>query len=435
LAHYLATSHRIEFLPRPTEYLRVTENEAMVHIGAAALGGLAVGIEREWSGHASGPQARFAGVRTFTLLGGLAGVAGWLWMHGDHAPAAVVLASAGALILVAYVAAMRQDIGGTTEVAALVVLAAGFLAGSGRLTLASGVIATTVLMLVEKSGLHALVARLNDEEIRAGARFAVMAVVILPLLPDQAYGPFGGIRPRQLWAVVLLFTAISFAGYIVRRIIGGKESDVVAGLLGGLVSSTQVTLVHARTSASEPRRALSLACGAVAASTMLFLRTGFAAAVLSPPLAQALLPYIGSGLLAGALATAATWRRSKPGAALEPPRNPLQLRSAVQMAAVFQVVISVAFILRERFGNAGLVATAAVAGVTDVDAATISVARAAGEGVEAAAGAQAVAAAILANTLLKLVLALLFGSNAFRIATGAGLAVICAAVAIAMLLA
>jgi uncharacterized membrane protein (DUF4010 family) len=120
---------------------------------------------------------------------------------------------------------------------------------------------------------------------------------------------------------------------------------------------------------------------------------------------------------------------------LEPPRNPLQLRSAVQMAVVFQLVISLAFVLRERFGNAGLVATAAFAGLTDVDAATISMARAAGEGVGAADAAQAVAAAILANTLLKLVLGLVFGSGAFRLAVSAGLGAICVAIGVIWLLA
>ena len=167
----------------------MTDTDTVVGVAAAALGGLAVGVERQWSGHASGPAPRFAGVRTFALLGGLAGVAGWLWAQGERAPAALLLGGGAALVVAAYVAASRRDVDGTTEVAALVVLAAGFLAGTQRLALASGVIATTVLILVEKSRLHGLVARLNDEEMRAGARFAVMAVVILPLLPAGRTDP------------------------------------------------------------------------------------------------------------------------------------------------------------------------------------------------------------------------------------------------------
>jgi len=153
-------------------------------VAAAALGGLAVGIERQRSGHASGPAGRFAGMRTFTLLGGPAGASGWLWSGGQAVPGAILLGAGAALVIAAYAAGSRRDVEATTEVAGLVVLAAGFLAGVGQLALASGMVALTVLMLLEKSRLHAWAARLNDAEVRAAARFAVMAVVVLPLLPE-----------------------------------------------------------------------------------------------------------------------------------------------------------------------------------------------------------------------------------------------------------
>ena len=176
-----------------------------------ALGGAAIGVEREWSGHASGPRARFAGVRTFTLLGLMAGIAGWLWKAEAMPLATALLAGGAGLVVVAYLAASRQDVDGTTEVAAFVVLAAGALAGAGWLALASGSIAASALLLVEKSRLHALVARLDDTSLRTGFRFAVMAIVILPLLPEGPYGPFGGVRPRELWMWVLFFSGLSFA--------------------------------------------------------------------------------------------------------------------------------------------------------------------------------------------------------------------------------
>src|SRR5512145_646263 len=128
----------------------------------ATLGGAAVGMERQWSGHADGPQARFAGIRTFTMLGAVGGFSGWLWNAGVTAPAAVLLAGSVAIIAAAYVAGSRQDVDGTTEVAALVVLAAGMLAGIGSVRLASGIIALVTLLLVEKSRLHALVQRIDD---------------------------------------------------------------------------------------------------------------------------------------------------------------------------------------------------------------------------------------------------------------------------------
>lgn len=120
-----------------------------------------MGLERRWSGHADGPAARFAGIRTFTMLGAVGGVSGWLWMAGAATPAAILLAGAVAVVAAAYVAGSRQDIDGTTEVAALVVLAAGLLSGMGSVRLASGIIALLTLLLVEKSRLHALVQRID----------------------------------------------------------------------------------------------------------------------------------------------------------------------------------------------------------------------------------------------------------------------------------
>src|ERR1700741_5221360 len=161
----------------------------------AALGGAAVGLEREWAGHTRGADKRFAGIRTFTLLGGLGGLSGLLWINDLAWPAAILLLGTVAIVTAAYVAGSRTDLDSTTEVPALVVIAAGFLAATGAQRIASGIIAITCLLLVEKSRSHALVARIDDIGLRAGAHFAVMALVVLPILPVGPYGPWGGIRP------------------------------------------------------------------------------------------------------------------------------------------------------------------------------------------------------------------------------------------------
>ena len=392
---------------------------AVAPIAGAAVGGLAVGVERQWSGHA---HAHFAGVRTFTLLGGVAGLAGWMWAHGAELPATVVLAGAAALIVAAYRVASGDDVDGTSEVAALVVLAAGFLSGIGELALASGVIAVTVLMLVEKTRLHAWVRALNDDEIRAGARFAVMAVVVLPLLPEGPYGPFGGIRPRLLWTLVLLFSGLSFAGYIARRLAGPGRGTVVAGLLGGLVSSTQVTLANARASQDQPKLGIALASGALAASTVLFARTALAAAILAPALAWALLPSLVLPAIGGVIGTLLALRPAATPPGCEEPGNPLQLRGALQMALLFQVVLILVGLARDAFGATGLLVSGALLGLTDVDAVTVSMARMIADGTDANAAAEALAVAILSNTILKLGLAAVVGRGRFRLATAAGLA-------------
>jgi uncharacterized membrane protein (DUF4010 family) len=236
----------------------------------AALGGGAVGLEREWSGHTRGSDRRFAGIRTFTLIGGLGGLAGLLWTGGLTWPAVIVLLGPVAIVAAAYLVGSQTDLDSTTEVAALVVVSAGFLAGTGAQRLASGVIAVTCLLLVEKSRLHALATRIDDVGLRAGVHFAVMALVVLPLLPIGPYGPWGGIRPRELWALVLFFSGLSFLGYIARRLVDTRRGYLVTGALGGLVSSTNVTFTFARMSRADPSAARDLAFGAVAANALLY---------------------------------------------------------------------------------------------------------------------------------------------------------------------
>ncbi|MEO8083746.1 MAG: DUF4010 domain-containing protein [Ardenticatenales bacterium] len=400
---------------------------------AGALGGAAIGVERQWSGHATGPDARFGGVRTFTLLGGVAALAGALSLDGRQAVAAVVLGGATALVIVGYAIASRHDVEATTEAAALVVLAAGFVAGLGHLALESGIIAVTSLILIEKSRLHALVARLDDTELRAAARFAVMAIVVLPLLPEGPYGPFGGVRPRQVWMLVLLFSGLSFAGYIARRIVGARQGYVVAGLLGGLISSTSVAITFARLSREDGADAAPLAVGAVASSTVMVPRMLLAAAVLSPVVAVALLPFLLPGLVVGVLVVVIGMRRGGGIArTVEAPTNPLQFVAALQMAVVFQAALLGVNAIHAQFGEIGVRLTGAVLGLTDVDALVIAMARNTANGLSVAMAAQAIAIGGLSNTLFKMGATAILGSNAYRRVALASLGAISVALAAAL---
>ena len=317
------------------------------------------------------------GIRTFTLLGGMAGVAGWFWTFGFQAVAIVLLVGATALVVAAYVGASRRDVDGTTEVAALVVLSAGVLAGTGYLVLASAIVAITTLLLVEKSWLHSMIARINDAGLRAGVRFAVMAVVILPLLPDGPYGPLGGIRPRQLWLFVLLFSGLSFIGYVARRFVGSDRGFPVLGLLGGFVSSTAVAFAFARISYRERESSFPLSVGVVAACTIMNLRVLAATAILRPALALALIPYLAAPFLVGTIIVLIGIRRREAKGSVQPATNPLQFMSALQMAVLFQVVLFAVHAARSHWGTTGLLVSGAVLGFTDVDVLTISMAKSA----------------------------------------------------------
>lgn len=403
----------------------MTPLDLALRLAIAALGGAVVGVEREWSGHAAGPTARFAGIRTFTLLGMIGGLAGVL--HALDAPLAgsVLLAGAAALVVAAYVAASIYDVDGTTEVAAFVVLAAGALAGLGHLAVASGLAAFTGLLLVEKSRLHAMVARVDGADLRAGIRFAAMALVILPLVPAGPFGPPPGIRPRELWALVLFFSGLSFLGHVARKAVGARQGLPVAGALGGIISSTNVTLTFARASRDTPAETRPLAAGILAANLVLVPRVLAATAVLHPPLAVALLPWLAPAalVLGGALLVTMRGLPRHDGAP-EASAHPLRVGAALQMAALFQVVLYAVDAAQTWFGPSGLMASAAALGLTDVDALTVTMARSVAPAAGAAMAARAVAVGITANTLLKAGVALAFGRGAVRTAAASVLVLV-----------
>jgi uncharacterized membrane protein (DUF4010 family) len=347
-----------------------------------------------------------------------------LWALGLGAPAVVVIAGTAALVVAAYVAGSRRDVDGTTEVAALVVLTAGVLAGLGFYRLASGVIAVTSLLLVEKSRLHSLVARVDDVALRAGVRFAVMALVVLPLLPEGPFGPLGGIRPRELWALVLFFSGLSFLGYIARRMLGPSQGYLVAGLLGGLVSSTNVTFTFARASRSEPSADRALAFGAIGGNAMLYPRVLVAIAVLNLPLLPSAARYLALPGVIAAIAVMMGIRARGDDVPVSAMTNPLQLTAALQMALVFQAMLMIVHLAGKWWGSAGVYGSAAVLGLTDVDALTVSMARGAAYAASLHTAATAIAIGVLANTLMKLMLVLLLGNPRFQRIAGGALALI-----------
>jgi uncharacterized membrane protein (DUF4010 family) len=408
---------------------------ARVHvlgIVVAALGGAAVGLERQWSGHAEGPQAHFAGIRTFTMLGAMAGLSGWLWTAGMTWLAAILLAGAVAITVAGYVRASRHDVDGTTEVAALIVLAAGVVAGTGDVRLASAVIAVESLLLVEKSRLHGLVRRIADLDLRAAARFGVMALVVLPLLPAGPYGPLGGVRPRELWALVLFFSGLSFLGHLLRRAVGPGHGYLLSGLAGGMLSSTNVTWTFARLSRAEPTLVHPLAFGAVTANAVLYPRVLAVVAVLNAPLLPILLPYLAAPAIVAVLVAIAGARSAGASDVVQQPsgsRSPLELQAALQMALLFQVVLMLVHAARVWQGQAGVYTSAAVLGLTDVDALTLSMARDVASAISLQTAATAIAIGVLTNTLLKMGIALLFGSGAFRLITAGTLAAMASAAA------
>jgi uncharacterized membrane protein (DUF4010 family) len=405
--------------------------QSAIDIGVGALVGLAVGIEREWSGRARGAEAQFAGVRTFFVLGLLAGVAGWFYATGREAIGVALLAAAAVLTLMGYLVAARsgeEGVHGTTEAAALLVLALAAAAGMGHLRLAAGATAVALLALYEKGRIHRFVEKIGQHELLAALQFAVLALVILPLLPEGPYGPFGGIRPRALWIVVLLFSALNFAGYLARRAVGEAAGYGVTGLLGGLVSSTVVTLNLSPISKKEPELSRPLVIGVLAACTVLIPRVVLVAFLLNPAVGLELLRYVAPPFAVGVALVAVPFVREmkqrRTGGAVPEPRNPLGLGSAIRMTLVFQVVLMVVHVIREEFGVGGVLWSAGIVGLTDLDALTLAMARLGQQEGMLRTAAQAIAIGIFSNTLFKLGVALTLGGSKYRKLVAAGLGLV-----------
>ena len=409
-------------------------------LSVAVLAGLAVGIEREWSGHATGPAARFAGARTFLLLGLLGGIAGWLTRGDATVLGATIFAGSALLVVTAYAMASRRgpaDVEGTTEVAALAVLALGAAAGLGFPLLTSAAASVLVLVLVEKTRIHGVIARIGEREMAAALQFAVLALVILPLLPEGPYGPFASVRPRSLWTVVLLLSGLNFAGYIARRAVGATRGYGITGLLGGLVSSTAVTLSFAHRSRQEMRLGPALASGVVLACTVVFPRVLLVGGVLNPGMGAATARYLVPALVVGAGFVANALLRQRPDAddVSDDGRSPLGLWSAIKMALGFQLVLLVVPFVQQTWGAAGVLTSAVVVGIADMDALTVSMAQVARRPESLATAAEAIAVGALASTIFKLGVALFVGVGSFRRHVAAGLTALAGATAFGIWLA
>lgn len=403
------------------------------HLAVGALVGLAVGVEREHSGKASGPDARFAGVRTFLLLGLLGGLSGWLLVKQYHVAAGILLGGGVVFCIVAYVmtnarlaaAASHAGADGTTEVAALLVLGLSTLAGLGQTTLAAAVTAVVLLALGEKERVHWLVGRIDDAELRGALQFAVLALVILPLLPDQPFGPFGGIRPRTLWLVVLLISGLNFLAFLLHRVIGARAGHALSGALGGLVSSTAVTLAFTRESRRAPAQSGPLGAGVVAACMMTIPRAIIIAAIvniaMTAPLALRLLP----ALLIAAAIVAFVFRRTlrdHEGEEQERPPSPLRLFSAIKLAVIIQLAMLAVNAVQSFWGDTGVLASGALLGLANVDALTLAMARPGGATPAPDLAARAIVLGIATSTMLKLAIVLVGGAPALRRAVAPWLA-------------
>ncbi len=377
------------------------------NFATALLIGALLGIERERHKREHDEQT-IGGLRTFILFTLIGALGGWLTRELDSPwiLAASVLAAL-APVLAGYVISARTDpdaLGLTTELAAVAACLLGAMTTLGYRELAVGLGVTVAAVLAYKQPLHGLVQRLDREDVYAGLRLLIATFIVLPLLPDRPIDPWGALNPRSLWMLVLLISSLSLVGYVATRLLGANRGIPLTGLTGGLVSSTAVTLAFARQSrdTAYATAAPALAAGILLAWTVMFARVIVMVAILNRPL----LTTLGAPMAAMAAVTLAfAWYlRSRASAAGRvegiPLKNPFSLTAAAKFAAFFAAVLLVVKLVQAYAPDRGLYFVAALAGTTDVDAITLSMAQYARNGAMDVA-ARAIVIATLANTVVK----------------------------------
>lgn len=376
--------------------------------------GLLIGFERGWQFRDEPDGQRVAGVRTFALLGLLGGLAG-LAGAGPLRPIALLLAGASAaILLIGHAVAMRRNgnVSATAAIAAFATLLLGALASTGQHTLAAIAAAAIVTLLSARGPLHHLVEQSSEQDIRALVRLALIAFLVLPLLPDAGIGPYGSLNPRRIWFVVVVIGTISFAGYILTRWQGKRHGSLVAAALGALVSSTAVTLACAH--AIRRSEGAANQAGVALASAIMLARTLLLVAALAPLALYDVAILVGPAfVIAVAAAALLLWTMARlGGSTAEMPAKPPGLATAFLFAALVAVITVAAAWLEHQVGEGSGAAIIAIGGMVDVDSAIAAIGALPASALSARLAALAIAAPVAFNTLLKL--GLLLGIAGWR---------------------
>ncbi|MFB6232167.1 MAG: MgtC/SapB family protein [Salinibacter sp.] len=411
--------------------------------GTALVLGLFMGLQREYAYRRRGDEGGelMAGARTFPIIAllGAASALSATELEGGG-PFAAALFAVGLLLAIAHFRqAQERDTGLTTEMAALVAFFTGALCYWGHIRLGAALGVGTAVLLSLKVQTRALARTLDREDIVATLKFAVITVIVLPLLPREGHGPapFDVLVPYNVWLMVVLISGISFLGYVLIKWVGPRRGVGLTGILGGLASSTAVTLSVAERSRDTEGLDRPFALAVLLAWAIMFARVIVEVAVVSPPLlATVWLPILGVG--AASLAYCGYLYRVQPlGESDEPQtvRNPFRLVPAITFGVLYAAILVLSNWAQSYLGDAGVYLSSLVAGLADVDAITLSMARLHESGdLSAATATQAIVIAAAANTVLKGGIVALTGTSGLRRAVVPGLLLIVGASVGAVLL-
>jgi len=366
-----------------------------------ALGlGLLVGLQRERTAN------ELAGVRTFPLVTLFGCVCALLAQPFGGWVVAAGLISMAMMIIIGNLAKFKEsqlDPGLTTEVSILLMFVVGSYIVVGREGVAIALGGGAAVLLHFKGQMHGIVQRLGDEDFKAIMQFALISLVILPVLPNQSYGPYAVLNPRHIWWMVVLIVGISLAAYIAYKFFGEKVSAALGGVLGGAISSTATTVTYARRTLESPDRSHIAAGVIMTASTVVFVRVLIEISVVAPGFLQAasapLLLMFGVFVI---LSTASWFWGRREQTRLPLQSNPSELRPALMFALLYAFVTFAVAAAKDHFGAQGLYVVASLSGLTDMDAITLSVSRLVGAGqIDSGSGWRLIVVALMSNLVFK----------------------------------
>jgi uncharacterized membrane protein (DUF4010 family) len=397
--------------------------------------GLVIGLEREFNTHDK--PTHIGGIRTFILASVLGYCAGWIGRLGYPEVLVAALAGFFALIVVAYYAQARKgNVGLTSETALLMTLLLGIVVAAEHVREALAIVVLMTLVLSLKAQLHGFVRRWTQDELFAFVKFIVMALLILPTLPDQAFGPENLLNLRDLGWIVVLVLSISFAGYLLLKFGSPHKGILWTAVIGGLFSSTLVAWIFSARSRERPDLSQAFGSGIVLASSIMFVRVFMLTSLFAFPVALRLALPLSLMLIVSLLPVRKVLqtKATESDAPQLMPGNPLDIKNALYFVVLYIAITYLMFSARSWLDPAMVYLSGAAAGIADIDAITISTAKwASGAPEQHRQAAVIVLLAVLSNSLFKLAVSLFNGSSELRrpVALGFGLVLLAGASALA----
>ncbi len=396
--------------------------ELLVRLIISLALGFLIGLEREYAKRVVDKEEQFAGVRSYTFIALFGFLSAFLSQHFGDWLFVTGLVGLIAMVIATYVMTAKSgSYGITTELSGILAYIIGALVFEGEILLSVIVTVVITSLLSLKMKLHSFIATLTPEEIRAFIQFVIISAVVLPFLPDEPFGPNGVWNLHEIWTMVILVTGISLAGYLLAKILGARKGTLLAGIVGGLVSSTAVALSVSRRTREHPNASHVIgAVSIIAATAVLYPRILLETWVVNRHLAlQLVLPIAFITLVALGAAFLIHRKGGKETAVEVPTKNPLNFSVAIQFGLAYMAVLWLMDLVSAQYSAQGLYIGSLIFGATDMDAITLSIAGKPGIA-DTLRGMTAVLLATLSNTVMKFLIVVFFGDKSLRKWVGLG---------------